>query len=125
MLHRVNRMHTLASPLAQSRPLPATHGSNMGILHHEGASCGAIRRGPEAHLILVTDNDARDEVDGSISALVISSAVHSIGDSSSERVTVMNYDYLIPNLDEPGCSLHPIDVMAAYALYQTVPRARP
>ena len=47
--------------------------------------------------------------------------------------SVMNYDSKVPNwagwvplqasvLDEPDCSPHPFDVIAAYALYQNVPR---
>ncbi len=41
----------------------------------------------------------------------------------------MNYDYVVPEdwakwapspLNEPDCSPHPFDVMAVYALYQTV-----
>ena len=32
--------------------------------------------------------------------------------------SVMNYD---GRKDEPDCSPHPLDIMAIYALYQTVP----
>ena len=34
---------------------------------------------------------------------------------------VMNYDTLIPSVaNEPDCSPHPFDILAMYALYQTV-----
>ena len=35
---------------------------------------------------------------------------------------VMNYnDKFSPTLGEPDCSPHPFDIMAIFALYQTVP----
>ena len=35
--------------------------------------------------------------------------------------SVMNYDQRIPEIsDEPDCSPHPFDILAIYALYQTV-----
>ena len=36
---------------------------------------------------------------------------------------VMNYDWEVPQIaEEPDCSPHPFDIMAIYALYQTVPK---